>query len=159
MIEPFEFEAIRLHAPQPSGETGHAILKGNGSVDEQEIKSFAQLKQNEDSLKLDRQKMRVYQTKIGNPASVNSHQAIYANEHLTSLGNPAPNYVEPTESMQVSESTSHLLSQVLDTDMSFVPSTDLHVLPGMHVNHPEKNFLNPGLTTVDARKVNVHWKM
>ena len=159
MIEPFEFESIRLSAPKPSGETGKAILHGAGSVDEQEIKSFAQLKQSEDALKLDKQKLRIYQTKIGNPSSVNPHQAMYANEHLISMGNPAPNYVEPTESLEVTHSTSELLSNVLDKDMSFVPSTDLHILPGMHVNHPESNFLNPGLTTVDARKVSVHWKM
>jgi len=159
MIEPFEFEAIRLSAPKPNGATGKAILQGSGSVDEQEIKSFAQLKKNEDDLKLDRQKLRIYQTKIGNPSSVNPHQAMYAYEHLISLGNPAPNYVEPTESMAEPKSTSELLHTMLDKDMSFVPSTDLHVLPGMHVNHPETAFLNPGLTTVDARKVSVHWKM
>jgi hypothetical protein len=159
MIEPFEFESIRLHATLPTGTTGGAILKGSGSVDEQEIKSFAQLKKNEEDLNLDRQKLRIYQTKIGNPNSINSHQAVYANEHLTSLGNPAPNYVEPTESIGTTQSSSELLSSVLDKEMSFVPSTDLHVLPGMHVNHPERNFLNPGLTTVDSRKVNIHWSI
>lgn len=159
MIEPFEFETIRLQAPKPSGDTGKAILHGAGSVDEQEIKSFAQLKKNEDDLKLDQQKLRIYQTKIGNPNSINSHQAVYALEHLTSLGNPAPNYVEPIESMDVGQTSSELLASMLDNDMSFVPNTDLHVLPGMHVNRPETNFLNPGLTTVDARKMSVHWKM
>ncbi len=159
MIEPFEFESIRLHAALPTGKTGSAILHGSGSVDEQEIKSFAQLKKNQEELNLDRQKLRIYQTKIGNPSTINPHQAMYANEHLTSLGNPAPNYVEPTESMVTTQSSSELLSSMLDKDMSFVPSTGLHVLPGMHVNHPETNFLNPGLTTVDARKVSIHWSI
>ena len=72
MIEPFEFEHIRLQAPEPSGHVGSAILQGKGTVDEEEIKSFSSLKQGTDDIRLDGQRLRVYQTKIGNPSHIDA---------------------------------------------------------------------------------------
>jgi hypothetical protein len=157
MIEPFEFEGIRLQAPQPSGETGSAIIQGKGSIDEQEIRSFSNLAKGMDDLKLDKQQIRVYQTKVGNPSTINSHEASLVPERVISLGVLGPKYEEPTVSMDTMKTTSELLSTFLDSDMSFVPSTNLHHAPPFSVNAPDTPFLNPGLTTVDARKVTVHW--
>lgn len=157
MIEPFEFESIRLQAPQPSGETGKTILQGKGSVDEQEIKSFSVLKQGMDDIRLDKQQLRVYQTRIGNPAAIDAHKADFVPERITSLGPLAPNYQEPTVSEVSTQSTSELLSTFLDQSMSFVPRTDLHIMPPLHITSPDMPYLSPGLTTVDSRKVQIHW--
>lgn len=157
MIEPFEFESIRLQAPQPSGETGKAILQGKGSVDEQEMKSFSVLKQGMDDIRLDRQQLRVYQTRIGNPDAIDAHKADLVPERVMSLGTLAPNYQEPTISEVSTHSTSELLSKFLDQSMSFVPRTDLHVMPPIHITSPDMPYLSPGLTTVDSRKVQIHW--
>lgn len=157
MIEPFEFETIRLQAPLPTGQTGQAILRGKGSVDEQEIKSFTTLKQGMDSMRLDAQQIRMYQTKIGNPSYINSHESNLVPERIISLGVLAPHAEEPTASTNTSMTTSQMLSKFLDHDMTFVPQTDLHHAPAMKVNSPETPYLNPGLTTVDSRKVQFNW--
>ena len=157
MIEPFEFESIRLQAPLPSGEKGSAIIQGKGSVDEQEIKSFSVLKQGMDDVRLDRQQLRVYQTRIGNPAAIDAHKADLVPERILSLGPLAPNYQEPTVSEVPTQSTSELLSTFLDQSMSFVPRTDLHIMPPLHITSPDMPYLSPGLTTVDSRKVQIHW--
>jgi hypothetical protein len=157
MIEPFEFEGIRLQAPQPSGDTGKAILQGKGSVDEQEIKSFSVLKQGMDDIRLDGQQLRIYQTRIGNPDAINAHKADLVNERVLSLGTLGPNYEEPTVTDQSSHSSSELLSKFLDHSMSYVPRTDLHVIPPIHITSPDMPYLSPGLTTVDSRKLQIHW--
>jgi hypothetical protein len=157
MIEPFEFEHIRLQAPQPSGETGKAILQGKGSVDEQEIKSFSVLKQGTDDIRLDGQQLRVYQTKIGNPNDIDAHKAQLVPERILSLGVLGPNYDSPTVSEDQSHSTSELLSKFLDETMSFVPSTDLHTMPPIHITSPDMPYLSPGITSIDSRKLQIHW--
>jgi hypothetical protein len=158
MIEPFEFETIRLQAPQPSGETGQAILRGKGSVDEEELKSFSTLTRGMDAMKLDNQQIRVYQTKIGNPSTINPHEASLVPERVISLGVLAPNYEELTANEHNSKTSSEILSAFLDSEMSFVPRNDLHQPPSFAVNSPETPFLNPGLTTIDSRKLTFHWK-
>ena len=157
MIEPFEFEGIRLSAPQPTGDTGKAILQGKGSVDEQEIKSFSTLKQGMDDIRLDGQLLKVYQTKIGNPNEIDAHKAVHVPDRIISLGVLGPNYEEPTVSESTSQTSSELLSTFLDHTMSFVPRTDLHVMPPIHITSPDMPYLSPGLTTVDSRKVQIHW--
>lgn len=157
MIEPFEFEQIRLQAPLPSGETGKAILQGKGSIDEQDIKSFSVLKQGTDDIRLDGQQLRVYQTKIGNPDTVDAHKADLVPERILSLGVLGPNYEEPTVSTDMTRSTSELLSKFLDETMSFVPNTDLHHMPPIQVTSPDMPYLSPGITSIDSRKVNIHW--
>jgi hypothetical protein len=157
MIEPFEFETIRLQAPLPSGSTGKTVLHGKGSVDEQEIQSFSVLKQSEDALRLDGQQIRVYQTKIGNPQSIDPHQANLVPERIVSLGPLAVNYEEANASMEHTKTTSELLSTFLDSEMLFVPNTDMHHAPPFSVNAPDTPFLNPGLTSIDSRKLSIHW--
>lgn len=157
MIEPFEFETIRLQAPQPSGKTGKAVIHGKGSIDEEEIKSFSTLKQTEDAIPLDSQRLRIYQSKIGNPSSIDSHKADYVPERVVSLGPIAVNYEEKTTPVQVETSVSELLSKFLDQDMSFVPSTDKHHMPSFNINSPNAPFQTPGLTSIDAHKVKFNW--
>lgn len=157
MIEPFEFESIRLQAPLPSGETGKTVLHGKGSVDEQEMKSFSVLKKGMDDVKLDGQRLRIYQSKIGNPGTIDAHKAVYVPERIISMGVLAPNYEEATTGDETTKSSSELLSKFLDETMSFVPRTDLHVMPPMHITSPDMPYLSPGLTTVDSRKVQFHW--
>lgn len=157
MIEPFEFETIRLQAPKPSGETGKSIIHGKGSVDEQEIKSFSVLKKGMDDLRLDGQQLRVYQTKIGNPEGIDSHKAVLVPERVISLGPLGPNYEEPIARDPPAKTTSELLSSFLDSDMSFVPRTDKHVMPPIRMTSPDMPYLSPGLTTIDSRKVKVDW--
>lgn len=157
MIEPFEFEGIRLQAPNPTGVVGSAILQGKGSVDEQEIKSFSTLQHGMDDIRLDGERLRVYQTKIGNPSSIDRHKAVLVPERIISLGTLGPNYEEPTVDPTETMTTSERLASFLDQEMSFVPSTDLHVMPPLHVTSPDMPYLSPGLTTIDSRKVQIHW--
>lgn len=157
MIEPFEFESIRLQAPQPHGTAGQQVLLGNGSIDEQEMKSFSALSASDDTIPMDKERLRIFQNKIGNPLSIDPHAAVHVPERLVAQGAIAPNYVEPTEEMRYTTNTSALLSSFLDQDMTYIPSTDKHKPTGMHINNPRINHLNPGITTIDSRKIAFNW--
>lgn len=157
MIEPFELESIRLQAPQPSGTTGTSMLMGQGTVDEQTVKTMSSLNRTVDDIVLDKQQVRIYQSKIGNPATINTHEAALVPERIVSLGPLAPYDSLPTVTDEPPRSTSELLSKVLDGSMSHVPNTNLNHLPAFSVHRPDQPFLNPGLTSIDSRKLSFNW--
>lgn len=157
MIEPFEFESIRLEAPKPTGTVGKTIIQGKGTIDEKALQSFSSLKQGDDAIRLDTQQLRVYQTKIGNPASYNTHKAEFVNERILSKPPLAVNHDDAIAPTPSSKSSSELLHHFLDTSMSYIPSTDKHHMPPFHVNSLDSPFLSPGLTSIDAHKVHVNW--
>jgi len=124
------------------------------------ITSFSDLSKTSDTLKLDDQKLKIYQTKIGNPNTIDNHSSVLVPERIVSLGALAPNGQEPiTEDNESRKTSSQLLSTFMDHDMSFIPKTDLHRIPAMHVNSPDSGFLNPGITSIDSRKLNIHWSI
>lgn len=157
MIEPFEFETIRLQAPLPTGTVGTQVLRGNGSIDEEQIKSFSSLKMGSNEMQLDRQQLHIYQTKIGNPSNINSHESKLVPDRIVSVDVHGPMYQEPKQALESSKTSSELLSSFLDRQMTYIPQTDLHQMPSFKINAPDMPFLNPGITSIDSRKVDFNW--
>lgn len=158
MIEPFEFEPIRLEAPEPKQDQGSLILRPTG-IDNEEFKGLSSFTKKTDVPVLDRQRHRIYQTRFGNPDNVNSHYAHYVPDRLIGMGNMGAGYQAP-ETLPVENglSASERLSSYLDQQVQFVPALDKHALPAFKVNTQDAPFLSPGLTSIDARKVSVLWK-
>lgn len=157
MIESFEFEGIRLSAPKPSGVTGQTILRGNGSIDEQEMRTFSELTNKSESLSMDTQRLKVFQTRIGTLKETDSHAASDVVNRVAIHGALAPGYTEPKTQYDVKKTSSEILSSFLDEKMSYVPPTSEHVMPSFTVDAPRRPYLNPGITLMDKHKVNVNW--
>lgn len=157
MIEAFEFENIRLKAPQPKSRQGDAVLLPH-QIDQTEFTGMSTFSKREDAPKLDRQLRHIYQTRIGNPDNMNSHLAAYVPDRLIGMGTLAPGYQEPEVVQDQNDLTSsQRLSSYLDSQVQFVPAMDKQVTPSFNVNSQDAPFLSPGLTNIDSRKLNITW--
>ena len=156
MIEPFEHDKIVLNRPAPQGVSGSQVLAKQG-IDEETSRSMSVMTSSLDNIRLDTQQLKVFQTRIGNPSNIDNHSASYIYDRITSLGPLAPNHETPTVSTEEPSSTSQLLHQYLDSQATFKPRIDGHKLPAFSVSSLNSPYLTPGLTSVDARKVEFNW--
>jgi len=157
MIEPFEFEQIRLQADAPSGHIGKAVLGGLKTVDMQERTTMSDVVKGKPDIQLDQQQLKIYQTRIGNPSNIDSHKAVYVPDRIIAK-EPIVTFYD-TKSVSDSEvpRCSDLFHSYLDQQAKFIPSISDHKLPSFQVVGQNEPFLTPGLSNIDARKVNFHW--
>jgi len=153
MIESFEFEPIRLSAPIPINRQAEKELGGKESVDVHVEDGVGEVAFREKDLVMDKSQIRIFQTKIGNPDSINSHFAHSVQDRLLSMGTLVVDNEEKFESESSSRSTSEILSSYLDSEVQFVPAMDKHILPSLNVVSMREPFLTPGLTSIDSRKL------
>jgi hypothetical protein len=141
MIEPFEFEPIKLSA-KPM-ESAHSSLAST-RLDQSAVDGVSKFHAHMNEITLDNAQGRVYQTKIGNPDEWNSHTSRYVPDRLVQE--------DVHEGQGESISMSRRLSHYLDSQASFVPNIDRHLPLAFQVISPDEPCFSPGLTSIDRHK-------
>lgn len=141
MIEPFEFEPIKLYA-KPM-ETSHSSV-ADTRLDQSVADSILPLDKSSNEITLEHSQNRVYQTKLSDASMWNTHQAAYVLDRLVQKDTEQPT----SEHM----SLSRRFNQFLDTKASFVPNIDKHIPPTFQVISPDEPCFSPGLTSIDRHK-------
>ena len=157
MIEPFEFETIRLSAPSVTREQKDVPVKSSGTVDFDLSKGISSFHNSMNDLKMDMSRQRVFQTKLGNPMLESQVEAQFQNDRVVGKGPLVVGGNEPAEVSDTSVSSSELFHRYLDVEATFVPSISKHILPTMSTIGLDSPSLYPGLTNVDSRKLNIAW--
>ena len=150
MIEAFEHESIRL------GSTGkHASSSVEVStlpLDKQDKIGSGKTKWSNETPKLDNEMGHIYQTRVANPDNYDSHSVRWIHDRILGQGQKVVDNQIPNVAATPSGRTSQILSRYLDSQATFVPSTDRGLPPPMEVVSPDEPFLSTGLTSVDRRK-------
>ena len=157
MIEPFEYEPKHLVATKPAGIVASSSLGSFASIDMDVNRSMSRLIDPVETMRLDTQQTRIFQTKIGNPFQENTHESVLVPDRIIGLGALVRSDNPPALASTSTRSTSEILSNILDHQATFIPSNTKHVLPAMNINSLDSPYLSPGLTSIDSHKVKPNW--